>query len=679
MVERQLDSNRVEDMNILDTVVCKYFQNISDTTKLLSRHPLFKNIGSNLSSYVNANDPSGTTPMIARNPYEEEVLQVCKNFMDCFGDSFTVSLGAEENGGFIMYPTAPRSNGYDVRKRGWYKAAVAKKHQIVFSEPYQTTAGEFVITCGRTVTDANDKLQGVATIDAGLEYLSDFIRTSADQKNEITMIFNKSGLILAHSKDTSLIFKNIDDLGIEGINSFREKELLFSTQINGTAYKVITKKSAYKDISLYYALLIPHTEYKRYSEQILLITAVGLIISSALIIVSSFIFAGTLIKPINKVTLALKNISEGAGDLTVRLKSKRRDEVGMLCEYFNQTMQKIQESIISISRQTAVMNETSITLSTNMNESASSVQQINTNISGIKEKVQTILQDSDRTGANVQAVVAGMQNLNTTMHSQTKEVETTLNSLQGIVSNISFVTEILDTNIDSVQSLQEETEEGKQSVERSAVLTKQINEESEGLLEASSVIQHIASQTNLLAMNAAIEAAHAGDAGKGFAVVADEIRKLAEESSTQGKSITRVLKELKTTIEEVSKQSLLVQNKFDSIFNLTKVVRSQEDQIMKAMNMQAKSGENISQAMESINRLLAGITTQSAEMHQYGESITEELKILQHGIYLINDNITEISAGTEQVFAAIVDVNIQAKLNEESVQNVTKAIHSFKV
>ena len=134
-----------------------------------------------------------------------------------------------------------------------------------------------------------------------------------------------------------------------------------------------------------------------------------------------------------------------------------------------------------------------------------------------------------------------------------------------------------------IRSLGEATADGKETLVHSNMVTQKIAEESGGLMEASSVIQHIASQTNLLAMNAAIEASHAGEAGKGFAVVADEIRKLAEESSVQGKNITSTLKALSGEIEGLSESSKIVETKFNAIFNLTEKVKGMSERLTEAM------------------------------------------------------------------------------------------------
>ncbi|HCC37599.1 MAG TPA: methyl-accepting chemotaxis protein, partial [Treponema sp.] len=130
---------------------------------------------------------------------------------------------------------------------------------------------------------------------------------------------------------------------------------------------------------------------------------------------------------------------------------------------------------------------------------------------------------------------------------------------------------------------------------------REIAKESEGLLEINSVMENIASQTNLLSMNAAIEAAHAGEAGKGFAVVADEIRKLAENSGEQSKTISAVLKKIKTSIDLITKSTSVVLDRFGTIEKEVEIVSNQETQIRNAMEEQGAGSRQILEAIGSLN------------------------------------------------------------------------------
>ena len=223
------------------------------------------------------------------------------------------------------------------------------------------------------------------------------------------------------------------------------------------------------------------------------------------------------------------------------------------------------------------------------------------------------------------------------------------------------------------------TAEGKDNVSTANEVTQKIAEESGSLMEASNVIQHIASQTNLLAMNAAIEAAHAGEAGKGFAVVADEIRKLAEESSAQGKTITSTLKNLSGEIEVLAESARTVEGKFNSIFNLAENVKEMSNSIMEAMTEQENGSKEVLIAIRNINTVTQEVKQGSSEMLKGGEGIAQEMNKLDELTRTITDRMNEMASGALQINNAVQEVQGITQKNKASIEGLADEVMKFKV
>ena len=401
------------------------------------------------------------------------------------------------------------------------------------------------------------------------------------------------------------------------------------------------------------------------------------ILAASLIIV--FFVAHAMVKPIKTVVSALKNIAQGEGDLTVRLPVHGNDEVTDLSEYFNQTISKIGSSIKTVGKNSDEMTSIGNELAANMTETASAVHQISANIDGVKQQVLTQAASVTETAATIEEIIRTIKQLNGSIENQAASVAESSSAIEQMVSNIASITQTLDKTNDTVKTLAGATADGKETVTGANSATQRIAEESGGLLEASNVIQHIASQTNLLAMNAAIEAAHAGEAGKGFAVVADEIRKLAEESSTQGKTITSTLKVLSGEIEALSTSSKTAEEKFNTIFALSEQVKTMSQNLMDAMHEQENGSKEVLAAIRDINMVTNQVNDGSAEMLRGGENVAAEMQKLDGLTRVITDSMNEMASGAVQISNAVQEVNTISQKNKQSIQNLAEEVSKFKV
>jgi methyl-accepting chemotaxis protein len=248
-----------------------------------------------------------------------------------------------------------------------------------------------------------------------------------------------------------------------------------------------------------------------------------------------------------------------------------------------------------------------------------------------------------------------------------------------MVANVNSVTETLVNNAVNVKTLQEASETGRGGLQDMAADIQEIARESEGLMEINSVMENIASQTNLLSMNAAIEAAHAGEAGRGFAVVADEIRKLAESSGGQSKTIGTVLKKIKAAIDKISQSTEDVLKEFEAISSDVRIVAEQEENIRNAMEEQGEGSKQVLQAAVGLNEITRQVKSGSEEMLEGSKEVIEESKNLDRITNEITGSMNEMASGADQINIAVNHVSELCGKNHESIENLKKEVSRFKV
>jgi len=414
------------------------------------------------------------------------------------------------------------------------------------------------------------------------------------------------------------------------------------------------------------------------------VQAIAMLIIAAVILLLSVILVTLscrymLVRPIARAVEMLREISEGEGDLTHELTVSGNDEIGKMAHYFNMTLERIKKLVISIRLQAVSLSGIGSELSANMAETASAVNEITSNIRSIKGRALSQSASVTETNATMEQVTENINKLNGFVEKQSSAVDRSSAAIEQMIANVQSVTNTLSKNAHNVKDLEEASEVGRAGLLEVAADIQGIARESESLLEINQVMQNIASQTNLLSMNAAIEAAHAGASGRGFAVVADEIRKLAESSSSQSKTISSVLKKIKSSIDKITGSTDNVLKKFEAIDAGVKTVVEQESIILNAMEEQGHGSKQVLHSIGEVNEITHQVKDGSLQMFEGSREVIGESKNLEKVTQEITGSMNEMAVGADQITVAINRVNNLTEKNQDNINSLVAEVSKFKV
>ena len=672
----QFDEFTAQQFFNIEKSVSLFIQNGKNALGMLAENSAVKSADTTIYNYTAKAAKSGIT-YTHNGKAERDIIAVFENMRKHYPEFKQMYVGTKWGGlALIGLSDAQISKGFDPRTRPWYQKAAAAKGEIILTEAYRSEDGDLTFTIAQSVNNVNGEFIGCVGLDINLTDLTSFISDVRIGTTGYCMLVQNDGMILVDPKHPQYNFKIMSETGL---SAFAEIEKTQQGSIvvtsNGEKWKAFIFPMAQVEWKL--IMLVKQNEIlSLFSALLKNMIFIGLLMFVIYFTLAAFVVR-VLKKYLNRLGVVLGKVAQG--DLTDRIQVKWRNEIGQILTSLNTAIEH-SHAMLSVLRDEAdKMGAVGSDLSSNMEETAAAIKQIGGNVQRVKEKAMSQAAGVSETVATIEQINGRLNKLVSSIETQAENISESSTVIKEMAENTVRITGTLEESNDLIKQVYEQTKLGKEGARMANEVVQQIAEKSESLLEASQVIQNIASQTNLLAMNAAIEAAHAGESGKGFAVVADEIRKLAEESNMQGKQIGEVIKESTEIIGRLTEAGAQAEKTFIDVYESVSKISEKEDIIVQVMYKQETNGKHVLEAIEKINDVTQTVSAGSAEMLEGGNQIALEMHKLADITRETTDSMNEIASGAEQITNAIEEVNEITQKNKQSIENLANEVGKFKL
>jgi len=380
-----------------------------------------------------------------------------------------------------------------------------------------------------------------------------------------------------------------------------------------------------------------------------LIIQLGLL-SLALALASFFIVSRTINTPLQSVVKKFEELSTGDADLSQKLAALSRDELGQLAHSFNLFLEKLRLMVVRAIESSTKVQSVQTNLAENTSQTASALNQITANIQGIGHQISSLDNTVGTAGHRLAELSRSLSELRGAIAQEHQEISQTSSAVTEINKALISVHENTRTSLGSVDQLKVSAESGGVKIEATKIAMETIRSRIDAIAEFVEIINSVSSQTNLLAMNAAIEAAHAGEAGKGFSVVADEIRKLAESSSGQAKGVSGTIKEIISAIVIASDEALNA----DSAF---KEIEKRIEDLMASLSDVDRAVQHLQQRRDEIDRSVRELRSSAQTVEESAEKIDQSRKDTLEAVEIVARMSSEVSGGMAEINIGTQEIN----------------------